>query len=117
MPTPAHRTPAVPARGAGDCMCSVGRACSSFAAGHAVHRVQARLVAATPGEWVDAIVLSADAASGSIRIRTFEEGHEVSLWNGAGGAAELRAGDPVALHERHNVLAIGSTRYNALLES
>jgi hypothetical protein len=48
-----------------------GRACSSFAAGHAVHLIQSRLVSATPGEWVDAIAV-ASAADGTLTIVTLE---------------------------------------------
>ena len=65
MSTPRNRLETTPVRQDTVCMCVHGRACSSFAPGHAVHLIQARLASATPGEWVDAIVTSTDASEGS----------------------------------------------------
>ncbi len=114
MPTPPPRIPAARARQAAACMCRTGRACSSFAPGHAVHLIQARLVAATPGEWADAIVADVDPASGEIWIRLWTDGTVISLWNGAGASDAVEPGAPVAYHARHHVLTVGSRRFNAL---
>ena len=70
-PSQNRLTPA-PVRQDAICMCARGGACTSFAPGHAVHLIQARLVAATPGEWVDAIVTTADAGEGSILLHTLD---------------------------------------------
>ncbi|MCT9819877.1 hypothetical protein N3K63_06195 [Microbacterium sp. W1N] len=114
MPTPhRHLTPA-PVRQDAICMCARGGACSSFAPGHAVHLIQARLVSATPTEWVDAIV-GAVRDDRTIVLHTVEHGERIELWNGAGAAEHLRAGTPVAFHPRYHVLADGSARYNALV--
>ncbi len=114
MSSPSPRIPAAVARQAATCMCSTGRACSSFAPGHAVHLIQARLVAATPTEWVDAIVADADEASGEVSLESWSDGSSIELWNGAGAAIAVQAGDPVAYHPRHHVLAVGTRRFNAL---
>jgi hypothetical protein len=95
-------------------MCDHGDACSSFAPGHALHLIQSRLASATPSDWADAIVEAADAASGVIIVRTFADAAPVALWNGAGAAAVLTPGAPVALHERYHVLAVGAERFNIL---
>ena len=92
----------------------MGGACSSFAPGHALHLIQARLAAATPPEWVDAIVVSTDAHERSIVVRDLDSGEPVTLWSGAGAASVVRAGDPVALHARYDVLAARGARYNVL---
>src|SRR5690606_36161308 len=52
------------------CMCDHGYACSSFAPGHALHLIQARMASATPLGWADALVEDADAASGVLILRT-----------------------------------------------
>ena len=60
-------------------MCSQGAPCSSFAPGHAVHLIQARLVSATPREWVDAIVEHSDAQDGVVVVRTLDAGSDKPL--------------------------------------
>lgn len=95
-------------------MCVHGRACSTFAPGHALHLIQARLAAATPSEWVDAIVETTDATAGTLTLRTLDDATRVVVWSGAGAAADVAAGTPVALHGRYDVLAAGSARYNVL---
>ncbi len=92
-------------------MCEHGDVCSSFAPGHSLHLIQARLASSTPSEWVDAIVESADAATGELLVRALD-GTAHALWNGSGAALEAYAGTPVALHSRYHVLAIGRTQYN-----
>lgn len=113
MPSPQNRLTPAPVRQDAICMCAHRAACSSFAPGHAVHLIQARLVSATPGEWVDAIVTSADAAEGSLLVHTLD-GRPVALWNGAGAAGHLVPGTPVALHERYHALSVGGRLYNTL---
>ena len=94
------------------CMCDHGDVCSSFAPGHALHLIQSRLASATPSDWSDAIVESADAATGVIVVRTLSDAAPVALWSAAGAAADLAPGAPVALHERYHVLAVGRERFN-----
>lgn len=113
MSTSQNRLTTTPVRQDAICMCARGTACSSFAPGHAVHLIQARLVSATPGEWVDALVTTADAAEGSILVHTLD-GQPVALWNGAGAASELVAGTPVAYHPRYHALSVGGRLFNAL---
>ncbi|MFT4135669.1 hypothetical protein [Microbacterium sp.] len=103
----------VPARQAALCMCANGAACTSFAPGHALHLIQARLVAATPREWQDAIVQACDERDGVVVLRTLDDGALLTVWNAEGAAATVRAGDPVSLHARYHVLAVGrQTRFN-----
>jgi len=94
-------------------MCDHGDACTSFAPGHALHLIQSRLAAATPSEWVDAIVDTADRRSGFLILHTLT-GDVIALWNGVGAASRVSVGTPVALHERYHVLAVGSERFNVL---
>ena len=96
------------------CMCDYGGACDSFAPGHALHLIQARLAAATPSDWSDVVVEASDPRSGVIIVRSVADDEPVALWNGAGAAAHASAGTPVALHERYHVLAVGRTRFNVL---
>lgn len=94
-------------------MCAIGGACSSFAPGHAVHLIQARLVSATPTEWVDAIV-TAVHGDGSLEVHTVADGTLITLWNGAGAASQVSPGVPVALHGRYHVLNVGGRLFNTL---
>jgi hypothetical protein len=94
-------------------MCDNGDSCTSFAPGHALHLIQSRLAAATPAEWVDAIVDAADRRSGFVLLHTLA-GDVIAVWNGAGAAGLVSAGTPVALHERYHVLAVGRARFNVL---
>lgn len=111
MSTPLNRLSPLAVRERAACMCSRGGRCSSFAPGHALHLIQARIASATPSEWIDALVERADAVSGDLVVRTLDdEAH--TLWNGAGAALEAAAGTPVALHPRYGVLAVGNTQFN-----
>lgn len=114
MNTPLTRPTPFEVRERAACMCADGRACSSFAPGHALHLIQARMASATPSEWVDAIVTAADAGTGDIRLSTLD-GAEHDAWNAGGAALEAVPGTPVALHARYGVLAIGRTQYNVAL--
>lgn len=113
MPTSQNRLTPAPVRRDELCMCTHGHRCSSFAPGHAVHLIQARLVSATPGEWVDATVTTRDAATGDLLLHTLD-GRSVALWNGAGAAARLEPGAPVAYHPRYHVLSLGGHLFNIL---
>jgi hypothetical protein len=95
-------------------MCTHGGRCSTFAPGHALHLIQARLASATPAEWADALVEAVDPAAGDILLRTLDEGAAIRIWNGAGAAERLAPGSPVSLHTRYDVLAIGRERFNCL---
>ncbi len=114
MSSPQHRIPPLEVRERATCMCDHGDTCSSFAPGHALHLIQARLAAATPSEWADAIVEASDRRSGVVIVRTVADGAPVALWNGTGAAAAVTPGTPIALHERYHVLAVGSARFNVL---
>lgn len=93
-------------------MCATGGSCSVFAPGHAVHLIQTRLAAATPSEWIDAIVEDADERSGVVALRALEDDARIEVWNGSGAAEALLAGTPVALHGRYHLLAIDARRFN-----
>lgn len=111
MSTPLNRLSPLPVRERAACMCSHGGRCSSFAPGHALHLIQARIASATPAGWVDALVESADALTGDLVVRTLD-GDVHTLWNGAGAALEADLGSPVALHTRSGVLAVGRAQFN-----
>lgn len=111
MSTPLNRLSPLPVRERAACMCSHGGRCSSFAPGHALHLIQARIASATPAGRIDALVESADASSGDLVVRTLE-GEAHALWNGSGAALEAAPGTPVALHARYGVLAVGGTQFN-----
>lgn len=113
MSSPRIHTSPVPVRERAACMCATGSACSSFAPGHALHLIQARLASATPTEWVDGVIESVDAANGDFAVRTLD-GDLIALWSGAGAAAIVAAGLPVALHARYDVLAVGRDQFNCL---
>lgn len=95
-------------------MCHSGAPCDSFDPGHAVHLIHARLVSATPTLWADAIVTDARPDDGVIELALLASGALVRVWNAAGAAASVRVGEPVAVHERYHVLAVGSARFNYL---
>lgn len=114
MSTSHHSIPPLEVRERATCMCEHGYDCTSYAPGHAVHLIQSRLASATPSEWVDAIVESADAEAGALVLRTVADARPIRVWNGGTAASDLVAGAPVALHGRYHVLAEGARRYNVL---
>ena len=97
-------------------MCVQGDTCSTVAPGHSLHLIQARLASATPTEWVDAIVESADPQTGTVVLRSLGDAARIEIWSGAGAADVALAGAPVALHGRYNVLAVGSRWFNILTD-
>ncbi|MCE0510084.1 hypothetical protein LVJ59_13610 [Microbacterium sp. KKR3/1] len=109
--TPLNRLSPVPVRERAACMCSNGGRCSSFAPGHALHLIQARIASATSAEWVDGIVEASDPVAGVLVVRTLD-GAVHALWNASGAALEAGPGTPVALHARYAVLAVGRTQFN-----
>lgn len=111
MSSPHRHIPPLEVRERAACMCDRGDTCSSFAPGHALHLIQARMASATPLSWVDAVVETADAASGSLTLRTLE-GEVLSIWSAGGAALEAPAGTPVALHAAYDVLAVGRVLFN-----
>ncbi|MDQ0615397.1 hypothetical protein QF046_003038 [Microbacterium sp. W4I4] len=111
MTTPQTRLSPLEVRQDAACMCAHGYACSSFAPGHALHLIQARMASATPLGWVDALVEDADAASGVVILRTLD-GELATVWNAGGAALEAAAGTPVALHRDYAVLAVGAVQFN-----
>ncbi|BDV30371.1 hypothetical protein [Microbacterium terricola] len=111
MSTPFRPSPPLQVREVSACMCVHGNRCSSYAPGHALHLIQARLASATPTEWVDAIVEAADAPTGEVSLRTID-GVAITVWNAAGAAEQVTAGTPVALHARYDVLSLGTRRFN-----
>jgi len=92
-------------------MCDHGDVCSSFAPGHALHLIQARLAAATTAGWTDALVSGVDRTAGVVQVTTLG-GETLALWNAGGAALEVEPGQPVAVHTSWDVLAIGAQRYN-----
>ncbi|MFE2773387.1 hypothetical protein [Microbacterium resistens] len=111
MSTPQTRLSPLEVSERAACMCDRGDVCSSFAPGHALHLIQARLAAATPAAWVDALVVDADPARGIVRL-TALDGTAHTVWNAGGAALEAAPGTPVALHTTWHVLAVGAIRYN-----
>nr|WP_274635989.1 hypothetical protein [Microbacterium bovistercoris] len=114
MNTPPTRTTPLSVRERVACMCQHGDVCSSFAPGHALHLIQARLASATPAEWVDAVVTDVDAAAGVLTAHALD-GTRHTVWNAGGAALEAAPGTPVALHVRYGVLAVGRTQFNVAL--
>lgn len=112
MATQRSRLTPAPVRQDAICMCARGGACSSFAPGHAVHLIQARLASATPAGWTDATV-AARAADGTVVLHTLD-GERIELWNGAGAVDAVAVGEPVALHARYHALSVAGRLFNAL---
>ncbi|WP_344735964.1 hypothetical protein [Microbacterium awajiense] len=112
MSSPQHHQTPAEVRERPVCMCVHGGRCSSYAPGHALHLIQARLARATPSEWTDALVEASDPRTGVIVLRRFDDGDAVTVWSGAGAAAAATPGLPVAWHERYDVLDADGRRWN-----
>lgn len=106
--------PTTPVRERAMCMCGTGEACTSFAPGHALHLIQARLAASTPSYWVDGIVERVDGAEGVVVVRDLGSAAVRTLWSGVGAARAVVVGEPVAVHSRYHVLTVGTARFNVL---
>lgn len=112
MSIPFRPTRSPEVRTGAECMCAHGSSCSSYAPGHALHLIQARLASATPSDWTDAVVSAIDALRGEITVVALHDGRSQRVWNASGAAGRIRIGEPVALHERYRVLAVGRDRFN-----
>ena len=112
MSSPQHPARPLEVRGQTVCMCVHGGSCSTYTAGHAVHLVQARLIASTPSQWVDAIVDDVDESVGEIVLRLLTTGTPVRVWSAAGA---LTPGEPVALHPRYHALSVGGALVNVAI--
>ena len=117
MSTPHSPIPPLEVRERAVCMCESGAHCSTFAPGHAIHLIQARLASATPSEWIDAIVEATDPQAGTIVVRGIVDAAPILVWNAAGAAHVLAPGAPVALHDRYHVLADGAQWFNVLRDA
>lgn len=91
-------------------VCEQGMMCVHDRSGHQLGAVQLRLALATPRGWDDALVESADA-TGWVTLRTLDD-DTVRVWNHADLSQTLRAGTPVAVHARYDVLVAGDLRLN-----
>lgn len=111
MTTPQTRLSPLEVRERAACMCNHGDVCSSYARGHALHLIQARLASATPSAWADGIVVGTAPAEGRLTVQTLD-GNVLELWNAGSAALEAPEGTPVAVHTQYDVLAVGSVRYN-----
>lgn len=107
--------PPFPVRERAACMCEHGYDCTSYAPGHAVHLIQARLASATPAEWLDAVVESTDRATGHLVLRAVTDASPIMVWHAGEAAREIAAGTPVAVHGRYHLLADGARRLNIAL--
>jgi len=88
-------------------------ACEMAAGGHGLGVMQARLAAATPSKWADAVVTSVSAA-GWIEVALIADDSTALLWNHSDLSASIAVGDPVAVHAVYDVLAAGGAKHNVL---
>ncbi|WP_433674351.1 hypothetical protein [Microbacterium gorillae] len=91
--------------------CEHGAMCVHDRSGHGLTGIRLRLALATRSGWRDAVVESVDA-DGWIDLRLVADGDLVRVWNHADLSEVLALGEPVALHERYEVLAAGSLHLN-----
>lgn len=96
------------------CAHAHGGSCTSAAVGHAVSAIRERVTAATPSKWRDGIIMHVTDAGGIggswVGIDLLETTDTAWIWNHADLGAVVSIGEPVALHELYNTLAIGATR-------
>ncbi len=100
----------VDVQSAAQCMCRLGGRCTSYDPGHALHLVQSRLAACTPTQWRDAFVV--ETGDDTVTIRWATGSGTATFANAAGASHAVRLGEPVAVHDRYRVLAIGAARFN-----
>ena len=91
-----------------------GESCLHRGAGHAMHALQERVTAATPGKWRDGLV-SHVSAGGWIGIDLLDTGETEWVWNHADLTASVSVGQPVAVHAVYHALAVGRDRINVLV--
>jgi hypothetical protein len=96
----------------------LGESCVSPAAGHAVSAIRELVTAATPSKWRDGIVshvsLSRRTGGSWVGIDLLDATGTVWAWNHADLGATVSIGEPVALHELYDTLAVGATRVSVL---
>ena len=82
---------------------------SAYQPGFGLHPIMERAAVATSRQWRDAIVEAAHE-SGEIVLRTLEDGRVIRTWNHLDNTDVIAVGEPVAVHERFGVLAVGRVR-------
>ncbi|MFF2369983.1 hypothetical protein [Agromyces sp. NPDC058110] len=90
--------------------CERAAECASDRPGHGLNAVQARLAAATPSKWIDAVVTSV-RADGFVWLATLDGGIR-RVWHHEAFEGALAVGDPVALHGLYGVLVAGDQRFS-----
>ncbi len=99
----------------GSIECELGQDCDQLAAGHALSFMRLRLAAATPTKWRDAIVDEV-SEDGHIRLTTIADQQTILLWHHTDAGQSLGVGDPVALHDLYQVLAVGRAWLSVSIE-
>lgn len=87
--------------------------CTSYASGHQVHFIQARLVGATPWGWRDAVV--GEVQRDWVQLSYLDADAQPELWHHTDLTDLLRTGVPVRLHEQYHVLGSPAGWFNVLL--
>lgn len=82
-----------------------------MAPGHGLQPILARAAAASPSQWTDAVVGHITAA-GSIELHDAFSGEPHRVWTHHDLTGRVRVGDPVALHRRYGILALGRARWS-----
>jgi len=93
-----------------------GSSCEGHGAGHEILALQARVTAATPSKWRDALVVSV-STDGWIALGIVETGETTWAWNHRDLTEIITVGTPVALHGIYHTLAVGAERLNVLVAS
>lgn len=98
--------------------------CASYAVGHRLHLIQAKLLVGSPWQWRRGLLRSNDGATLAVDYNGGAFGGDpggdpggssVVLWHHA--PLELTPGDPVRVHERWSGLAIGDVWHSVRRES
>ncbi|TAL41964.1 MAG: hypothetical protein EPN91_09550 [Salinibacterium sp.] len=89
--------------------------CRATEVGHGTGFMQIRLASATPSQWRDSLV-DAVTADGWVELTTIDDQARIAVWNHADLGTQLKPGDPVAVHGLYGVLAVGSERFNVVVE-
>lgn len=94
MTSPAHEP----------CILDGGR-CSSYAPGHNVHWIQAKLIGRAPWGWRDCLVVAVDGLT--LRLRYVEEDVEFTAWHHEDLSKWLSVGAPVRINQDKGTLMHG----------
>jgi len=81
---------------------------SAFDDGNELHPIIRRAALATASQWVDALVVRADA-DGHVSLVRLDDGAPESRWHHDDLSGVLTPGTPVALHSVYGVLALGDS--------